>query len=99
MIVLESTINDEPMLLEFYGESCPHCVKMMPLVDKLIEEGIEIQKFETWNNPENAEKMKEYDLGLCGGVPFFINTESKEFICGGADEETLRKWAKGEKVS
>jgi len=83
-------------LLEFYGKECPHCQNMMPLIDKLIEEGIEIQKLEVWHDEENAEKQKEHDDGKCGGVPFFINTDSGEYICGEADEKTLRKWAKGE---
>ena len=86
-------------LYEFYGETCPHCVKMMPIVDKLIEEGIEIEKFEVWNNQENADKMTPFAEGKCPGVPFFINTETDEFICGASDEETLRKWAAGEKLS
>ncbi|OGL98485.1 hypothetical protein A2304_02220 [Candidatus Uhrbacteria bacterium RIFOXYB2_FULL_57_15] len=85
-------------LLEFYGAECPHCVTMMSMIDKLIAEGILIERFETWHNDENAEKLKEYDRGLCGGVPFFYNTESKRFICGETDEETLRKWARGENV-
>lgn len=85
-------------LLEFYGAECPHCVKMMPMIDKLIEEGIAIEKFETWHDEGNARKMEEYERGQCGGVPFFYNTESKHFICGETDEETLRKWANGEKV-
>lgn len=86
-------------LYEFYGDGCPHCKKMEPLVEKLNqEEDFEIETFEVWNNDENAEKMKEHDDGKCGGVPFFINTESGEFICGEADEETLRKWANGEEV-
>lgn len=85
-------------LLEFYGKECPHCVTMMPMIDKLIGEGIAIEKFETWHDEGNAAKMQEYDRGLCGGVPFFYNTESKQFICGEADEDTVRNWAKGEKV-
>lgn len=85
-------------LLEFYGAECGHCLKMMPIVDKLIEEGIAIEKLETWHNDENAAKMQEYDRGLCGGVPFFYNTESKKFICGEADEKTLRAWANGDDV-
>ncbi|MFH1632203.1 MAG: thioredoxin domain-containing protein [bacterium] len=81
-------------LLEFYGEACPHCIEMHPLVEKLETElKIEIEKFEVWDNEENAKKMEEYDTGLCGGVPFFFNTESKEFICGSADYEALKKWA------
>ena len=85
-------------LYEFYGSECGHCLKMMPMIDKLIEEGIQIEKLETWHNEANAETLAKYDRGLCGGVPFFYNTESKHWICGEADEETLRKWAKGDKV-
>lgn len=80
-------------ILEFYGAECPHCITMMPIIDKLIAEGIEIEKFETWHNEENAKKMAEYDRGLCGGVPFFYNTVSKKWICGETDERSLRELA------
>ena len=86
-------------LLEFYGKECPHCVAMMPLIESLKKEGIEIETYETWHNEDNAKMLAEHDKGRCGRVPFFINTESGEIICGGTDEETLRKWAKGEKLS
>lgn len=81
-------------LLEFYGETCPHCIAMKEVVAKLEEEtGLTIEKFEVWNNEENAEKMKEYDTGLCGGVPFFFNTETKAHICGAATLPELKAWA------
>jgi len=84
-------------LLEFYGEGCPHCQKMAPLVEKLKEtEGIEIEQFEVWNNTENAQKQAKYDTGLCGGVPFFYNTESKKHLCGSTEYEELKKWAQGQ---
>lgn len=83
-------------LLEFYGAECPHCVAMKPMVEKLIAEGVPIEVYEVWHNETNAAKMDALDRGLCGGVPFFYNTDSKKFICGGTDESTLRAWAKGE---
>lgn len=82
-------------LLEFYGDTCPHCLKMAPLVDKLKEEGFEVQQFEVWNNEEHAQKMEGIDKGLCGGVPFFYNEESEQFICGSTDYDTLKAWAEG----
>ncbi len=83
-------------LLEFYGETCPHCVEMKPLVAKLEEEhGIKIEAYEVWENEENAAKQAEYDDGKCGGVPFFINTDSGKTICGSTDYDSLVKWAKG----
>lgn len=85
------------MLLEFYGEECSHCIKMRPLVDRLKEEEkVEIQSYETWHHPENVAKMREYDKGLCGGVPFFFNTDTGKHLCGATDYETLKQWAKGE---
>ncbi|PIZ53285.1 hypothetical protein COY25_03740 [Candidatus Uhrbacteria bacterium CG_4_10_14_0_2_um_filter_41_7] len=70
---------------------------MKPMVEKLEKElGVTVEKFEVWNNDENAKKLETVDKGLCGGVPFFFNTENHQFICGGTDEETLRAWMKGE---
>jgi len=84
-------------LMEFYGETCPHCLVMKPLVEQIEEElGILVEKYEVWDSEENAEKLDKYNKGLCGGVPFFINTNSGEFICGSSDIEKLRKWAKSE---
>lgn len=86
-------------LLEFFGETCPHCIEMKPLVERLEkEEGVTVEKYEVWNDEENAKKLAEYDAGLCGGVPFFFNTETKEHICGSADYAALKKWACGEKT-
>ena len=82
----------------FHVEECPHCKTMEPLIDKLNEGGAEIKKLETWHNAANAKKLEEKDTGLCGGVPFMFNDESKEWICGEADEGTLKDWADGKKV-
>ncbi len=84
-------------LLEFFGDTCPHCIEMKPTVEKMEKElGVEVEKYEVWNNDENAVKMAEHDNGLCGGVPFFFNTESEKFICGATDYDALVAWAKGE---
>ena|SRR3989338_7061410 len=82
------------MLIEFYGEECPHCENMAPLVERLEkEEGGHVEKLEIWHDEGNARKMEAYDQGSCGGVPFFYNTETKECICGEDAYDTLKKWA------
>ena len=88
-------------LLEFYGTECPHCVRMHELVERLEkEEGVKVEAFEVWHNKENEEKLLAIDNGeLCGGVPFFYNTETKKFICGETDYETFKKWGKGEEFT
>ncbi len=87
-------------LLEFYGDTCPHCVEMKPMIEKIEKDlGVTIEKLEVWNNAENAKRLEAIDDGLCGGVPFFYNTETKAFICGSSDEVTVTAWAKGEKAA
>lgn len=82
-------------LLMFYGKECPHCEKMMPLVEQLERElDTSVQRFEVWHDPENQEMMQKYDLASCGGVPFFFNTKTEKFICGEADYNDLLVWAK-----
>jgi thiol-disulfide isomerase/thioredoxin len=82
-------------LLEFYGKECSHCKDMSPLVERLKKEGFEIEQYETWHNEEHAKKQQKYDKGLCGGVPFFMNTDSGKWICGATDYVSLKKWAEG----
>lgn len=83
-------------ILEFYGDTCPHCIEMKPLVTK-VEKKLKVtfEKLEVWNDEANAEKLSKIDRGLCGGVPFFYNTESKHFICGACDEASLVALAQG----
>ena len=87
-------------LIMFHGRECPHCKKMMPLVDKMIEEeNIQIEKLEIWHNEKNADQMRSYgDIikAKCGGqlrVPTFLNTETKDVFCGETEYKKLVEWA------
>ena len=84
---------DKPKLLEFYGEECPHCVRMAPLVEKLEKElGVIVEKYEVWHDEKNAELMKKYDTS-CGGVPFYFNQTTSQSICGEVPYELFKEWA------
>lgn len=82
-------------LLNFYGTECPHCIKMHKLLDELkAKENIEVEKLEVWHNDENMKKLESLDKeGECGGVPYFVNTDSGATICGEATYEEIKKWA------
>ncbi len=83
-------------LIEFYGKECPHCLEMEPLIERLKkEEGLELDRFETWHSEENARKMEDYDKNYCGGVPFFINTKTGKWLCGSTDYGEFKAWALG----
>ena len=84
-------------LIQFMGRECSHCKSMDPLVERLEdEEGVSVRKLEVWHNQENANLLKEYDQGKCGGVPFFYNTKTNKWICGSTSYEKLKSWALGE---
>ncbi len=87
------------MLLFYYGDECPHCHVMMPLVERLEkEQNVRVERLESWHDEGNARKLAEHDPNgeRCGGVPFFFNTESQQYLCGEADYDRLVAWATGE---
>lgn len=84
-------------LIFFYGSECSHCLKMEPLLDRLEkEEGVTVSRFEVWHNKDNEKKLEELDTESCGGVPFFVNTKTGQTICGEAEYEEIKEWAKGQ---
>ncbi len=86
-------------IIFFYGKECPHCHKMQPLVDKLKEEGIEVEKLEVWRDEKNAKKMRKFTEKIkkaCGGefgVPAYVDEENNRANCGEMPYEELKKWA------
>lgn len=83
-------------IIEFYGETCPHCISMKPVVKKIEEEkGVEINKLEVWNNEQNKAIMQKYDQIIgeaCGGfaaVPAFVNTQTNQALCGAHEPEDI----------
>ena len=92
---VQRDLSRDFVIIEFYGTECPHCIRMKPIVERLKSEGVEFQEFEVWHSDENARKMEEYDKGYCGGVPFFINSATNKWICGGTSYEELKALAEG----
>jgi len=67
---------------------------MDPLLERLEDEtGAKAARLEVRHNEANAKLMREFDKGFCGGVPFFYNKKTGQWICGSADYERLKKWA------
>lgn len=87
------------MLLFFHGKECEHCQAMAPLVTQLEQElGVQVERKETWHDETNAKLlMTTYDQDgtRCGGVPFFFNTDTNQWLCGEVSYESLKQWAHG----
>jgi thiol-disulfide isomerase/thioredoxin len=92
------SVAQKKRLLEFWGRECPHCKAMKPLVERLEKKlKVKVEQLEVWHNEKYARLYTEYDKGLCGGVPFFFNETTGEWICGEATYERLKAWALGKK--
>ncbi|RLE47178.1 MAG: hypothetical protein DRJ31_09255, partial [Candidatus Methanomethylicota archaeon] len=44
----------------FYGEGCPHCARVKPLIDTLESKGVIIQRFEVFADRDNLRLLNEY---------------------------------------
>lgn len=84
--------------IEFYGAECPHCQKMVPIVEKVEKEsGVIFQKLEVWHNDTNRETMLYYAKDIerdCGflGVPTFFSTKTNRSVCGEMTVEKLKRF-------
>lgn len=89
-------------VIEFYGESCPHCLSMEPVIKGIeSKKGVEITKLEVWNSKKNKAVMDEYiDIigEACGGfaaVPSFVNTKTRQALCGTHDAQDIENLIDG----
>tara|TARA_E500000305_G_C3885624_1_gene171816 strand:+ start:88 stop:633 length:546 start_codon:yes stop_codon:yes gene_type:complete len=90
----------ESTLYYFYSIGCTYCHKVEPVVDKLNSQGYEIQKIDISDGKNKLFKHEvESKFKLRCGTPFLIDSDSGNSICGWRDEETIKKWADGEKIS
>ncbi|NYZ75953.1 thioredoxin family protein [Candidatus Micrarchaeota archaeon] len=84
--------------IEFYGEGCPHCAKMAPVVAQVENEtGVHFEKLEVWYNDTNKLVYREYqdyitrDCGLLG-VPTFISLKTNRSLCGEKSADELKNF-------
>lgn len=89
--------SDLAHIIEFYGETCPHCLSMRPVIKQLEKElGGEMTKLEVWNNDTNKGVMEKYSdiiSAACGGfaaVPSFVNTKTNQALCGAHEAKDLK---------
>jgi cytochrome c biogenesis protein CcdA/glutaredoxin len=79
-LVLVSSVN-AVVLVDFYGEGCPHCAKLDVFLEELEEkyEDLEVKKFETYFNQENRELFEKvssaYGEEIQGVPSVFIDNE------------------------
>ncbi|MEM3555319.1 MAG: thioredoxin family protein [Candidatus Micrarchaeia archaeon] len=84
--------------IEFYGQECPHCQKMIPIVAQVENEtGVKFEKLEIWHNDTNKNiyiTYAEYINRDCGslGIPAFVGLKTNRSICGEKSADELKKF-------
>jgi hypothetical protein len=82
----------------FHGKECPHCHAMHHIVDRLVEEGEDIERLEVWHDENNANEMRKFSAAImnaCGGdlgVPAFLDKNGDRAICGEVSYDRLKEW-------
>tara|TARA_R100001129_G_C5249759_1_gene227982 strand:- start:8 stop:553 length:546 start_codon:yes stop_codon:yes gene_type:complete len=86
-------------LYYFYSVGCTFCNKVEPIVDKLNSDGYEIIKVDSTESENKLFKHEiESKYNLRCGTPLLVDSETGNAVCGWRDEETIKKWADGEKI-
>ncbi|MBD3354779.1 hypothetical protein GF361_02230 [Candidatus Woesearchaeota archaeon] len=77
----------------YHADWCPHCSRMISVVEELEGEGYKFHWAETSSG--EGEEVVDSCFGdvLQGGVPQFICTGNKDYKLGEISEESLRKFA------
>ncbi|MCS7109618.1 MAG: thioredoxin family protein [Candidatus Micrarchaeota archaeon] len=84
--------------IEFYGEGCPHCERMKPIIEKVEKEtGVKFIKLEIFYNETNRQIMFSYADSIkrdCEffGTPTFYSIKTNRAICGEVSEERLKRF-------
>ena len=86
-----------PIHWYFWGDGCPHCKKVQDFMDSWEnKDKFQLEKFETWYNKENAQKMAAV-ASFCQlpkeqtGVPLLFITDGKCII----GDEPIIEYLKG----
>ncbi|MBI5229385.1 thioredoxin family protein [Candidatus Micrarchaeota archaeon] len=96
--ITDNICNITGKFIEFYGAECPHCQKMIPIVQQVeAETGVSFEKLETWHNETNLNFMQQYGREIeqgCGfmGVPTFFSLKTKKAVCGELSPEALKRF-------
>ncbi|TKJ17279.1 hypothetical protein CEE44_01965 [Candidatus Woesearchaeota archaeon B3_Woes] len=76
-----------------YSESCPHCLRMKPIVTDLEVEEYNFKWISASDNEAKTILRNCFSDVLAGGVPQFICAKNGQTIVGETPKETLRAFA------
>lgn len=99
---IKRSLTQKSTLTMYYGKECPFTRRVMPevqcLQEALNELGPKAPSFallEVWHDEENRELFvaDSKEGQRCGGVPYFYNSKTDEYLCGATTCAQLKNWA------
>ncbi|MEA3429994.1 MAG: glutaredoxin domain-containing protein [Nanoarchaeota archaeon] len=81
MMLLIIPMVSSTCIYYFYGDGCPHCSNVVPLLEdiKLNYPEVNLHKFETWSNEANAgifhETLQKYGITRAGVPAVFVGED------------------------
>lgn len=91
--------SKEPVLVEFYTDNCPHCVKMKPVLGQLAYNGqgiVTLVKINASKAPSIAER---YQVSGVPAFALFVDGHQIDSTAGARTFEDLRSWLSLNNVS
>lgn len=89
----EEIINsDKPVVLEFFSNSCPPCLTMVPTMINIAKNNDDV-KVATVNTSEaeSSETVKKYNIEAFPTIVIIKNGETKKTFIGATSEESIMK--------
>ena len=89
----------EPVLVEFYTDNCPHCVKMAPILGQLAYNGQGIIRICKINASNSASLSERYDVSGVPSFALFSEGHVVDSTSGAHTFEGMRGWLSQNNIS
>ena len=84
----ESNTSDKRIF--FFGKECYYTPQTTIEVEKFErKEKVKFERKEVWHDEENRQLFLRLAKEKCAGVPFLVDCETGDFICGAATFEDI----------
>lgn len=84
--------SDTPVIVDFWGEGCPPCQALLPILEEVSGEMADKAKFVKMNIYENPEKPTQYGVRGIPTLMVFKNGEVAATRVGGMSKSDLTAW-------
>ncbi|MDZ4837273.1 MAG: thioredoxin family protein [Candidatus Melainabacteria bacterium] len=82
----------EPVLIEFYTDNCPHCVKMAPVLGQLAYNGQGVFRICKINAAKSTALAERYEIKGVPAFALFVDGHKMDSTSGARSFTEMRSW-------